>query len=224
MQGLKYTVDIVFCIDATGSMGHLIDEVKSGTLKFHEDLTKLMNEKDKQIDTLRVKVISYRDFYSDGDDAFKESDFFTLPDQKDELSAFVSVIRADGGGDEPENGLEALAVAFQSKWNKEGDRRRQIVVISTDASAHPLEKNESSKPSNYPENMPKNLDEFSDFWEGQSYLSNSSKRLLIYAPDAYPWTEIGNHFSNTIHFPSKAGNGLADTEYSEILNAIANSV
>ncbi len=56
MQGLKYTVDIVFCIDATGSMGHLINEVKTGALKFEEDLTKLMNEKEKQIDTLRVKV------------------------------------------------------------------------------------------------------------------------------------------------------------------------
>ncbi len=224
MQGLKYTVDIVFCIDATGSMGHLINEVKTGALKFEEDLTKLMNEKEKQIDTLRVKVISYRDFYHDSDDAFFESEFFTLPEQKSEFSKFVSSIDADGGGDEPENGLEALAVAFQSKWNKEGDKRRQIIVMWTDASAHALDKNADSKPSNYPQNMPKNFDDFADLWEGQSHMSSTSKRLLIYAPDAYPWTDLGNHFSNAIHFPSKAGNGLADTEYSEILNAIANSV
>ena len=43
MQGLKYTVDIVFCIDATASMGPFINEVKTGALKFEEDLTKLMN-------------------------------------------------------------------------------------------------------------------------------------------------------------------------------------
>ena len=224
MQGLKYTVDIVFCIDATGSMGHLINEVKTGALKFEEDLTKLMNEKDKQIDTLRVKVISYRDFYHDGDNAFLESDFFKLPDQKSEFSKFVSSIDADGGGDEPENGLEALAVAFQSKWNKEGDRRRQIIVLWTDASAHELEKNIDSKPSNYPQNMPKDFDGFADLWEGQSNMNQSAKRLILFAPDAYPWTNINTHFTNTAMLPSKAGHGLEELEYSQILNAIANSV
>ncbi len=224
MQGLKYTVDIVFCIDATGSMGHLINEVKKGTLRFDEDLTKLMNEKEKQIDTLRVKVISYRDFYHDGEDAFFESDFFKLPEQKAEFSKFVSSIDADGGGDEPENGLEALAVAFQSKWNKDGDRRRQIIVLWTDASAHELEKKIDSKPSSYPQNMPKDFDDFADLWEGQSNMNQSAKRLILFAPDAYPWTNINTHFTNTAMLPSKAGHGLEELEYSQILNAIANSV
>lgn len=167
MQGLKYTVDIVFCIDSTGSMGHLINEVKSGALKFEEDLNKLMLEKDKQIDTLRVKVISFRDFYCDGEAALNESDFFKLPAQKSEFSKFVDGINADGGGDEPENGLEALVIAIKSNWNKEGDKRRQIIVLWTDASAHTLDKNQGSKPPVYPQNMPSNFDEFADLWEGQ---------------------------------------------------------
>jgi Mg-chelatase subunit ChlD len=34
MQGIKYSVDIVLCIDATGSMSSIIDRVKSNVLKF----------------------------------------------------------------------------------------------------------------------------------------------------------------------------------------------
>lgn len=33
-QGLKYNVDIVMCIDCTGSMGDLLDTVKNNALKF----------------------------------------------------------------------------------------------------------------------------------------------------------------------------------------------
>jgi hypothetical protein len=224
MQGLKYTVDIVFCIDATGSMQGMLDKCKNNALKFDEDLNKLMAAKDKHIDTLRVRVIFYRDFYADGINALSESIFFRLPDERVEFSNFLAKVKADGGGDEPENGLEALALAMKSDWNKEGDRRRQLIVLWTDASAHKLELNNGLKPTNYPTDIPSNIDEFSDLWEGQSHMSPSAKRLLIYAPDAYPWNEIGIHFSNTIHFPSKAGEGLEDVEYSEILNAIANSV
>lgn len=37
-QGVKYAVDLVMCIDATGSMGHLIDLVKSSALSLYEKL------------------------------------------------------------------------------------------------------------------------------------------------------------------------------------------
>lgn len=33
-QGLKYNVDVVMCIDCTGSMGDLLDKVKANALKF----------------------------------------------------------------------------------------------------------------------------------------------------------------------------------------------
>ena len=45
MQGLNYTVDIVMCIDSTGSMAPIIEKVKSNAMKFYEDLLKVMNEK-----------------------------------------------------------------------------------------------------------------------------------------------------------------------------------
>ena len=224
MQGLKYSVDMVLCIDATGSMGSIIDRVKNNALRFHEDLSSSMAEKSKNIDTLRLKVVAFRDYYADGEKAMKESEFFTLPHEKDGFAEFINSVSADGGGDEPESGLEAVALAIQSDWSKSGDKRRQIIVVWTDASAHDLEKNNGSKPGNYSSGIPANFDELTDDWEGQSYMSQTAKRLIIYAPDAYPWTDIANNWENVIHYSSKAGDGLADVDYQEILSAIASSV
>lgn len=224
MQGLSYHVDIVLCIDATGSMSPIIDKVKENALKFYDDLSVQMRQKSKHIDKLRVKVIAFRDYYVDGDMAMQISPFFTLPEQKADFQTFVNRIQADGGGDEPENGLEALALAIQSDWSKEGDKRRQIIVLWTDASTHPLEFKADSKPQNYPiAQIPKNFDDLTDLWDGQT-MNRAAKRLILYSPDAYAWTDIANHWENTIQYPSKAGEGLSEIDYQTILDAIANSV
>ncbi|GIV38275.1 MAG: hypothetical protein KatS3mg033_0075 [Thermonema sp.] len=223
MQGLHYNVDIVMCIDATGSMSPIIDRVKENALRFYDDLMEVMQQKAKTIDTLRVKVIAFRDFYFDKDKALEMSPFFVLPDEQSRFKSFVDGIVADGGGDEPENGLEALALAIRSEWNKEGDKRRQIIIVWTDASTHPLELHAGAKPQWYPADMPADFDELTDWWEGQ-YMSHTAKRLIIYSPDAYAWTDIANHWENTIQYPSKAGEGLSEVDYQTILDAIANSV
>jgi hypothetical protein len=224
MQGIKYSVDIVMCIDVTGSMGSLIDTVKSSALAFYEDLTKTMSKKDKAIDTLRVKVVAFRDYYSDGEKSMMISPFFTLPQDKEKFAHFVNLLVADGGGDEPETGLEALALAIKSDWTTSANKRRQVIVVWTDTSAHPLDKNADSKPSGYPTDLPKTFDELTDWWEGQGYMSSAAKRLIIYAPDAYPWTDIANYWSNVVHYPSKAGQGLSELDYQTILDVISSSI
>jgi von Willebrand factor type A domain len=223
MQGLHYNVDIVMCIDATGSMSPIIGKVKENALRFYDDLSQLMNQKSKVIDNLRVRVIVYRDYYADGNKAMETSDFFSLPEQKTEFQNFINVIQADGGGDEPENGLEALALAIKSDWNTEGDKRRQIIILWTDASVHPLEFRLGNKPQNYPTDIPATFDALTDLWDSQN-ISRAAKRLIIYSPDAYAWTDIANHWENTIQYPSKAGEGLNEVDYQTILDAIANSV
>lgn len=44
-----YNVDMVFCIDATGSMGGLIDKVKNNALNFYQDVQKMMTNKQKKL-------------------------------------------------------------------------------------------------------------------------------------------------------------------------------
>lgn len=62
-----------------------------------------------------------------------------------------------GGGDLPENALEAIALALKLQWTKEGCLRRDIVCAITDASA--LYFNERRDSSVYPDEMPKDMDE-----------------------------------------------------------------
>lgn len=224
MQGITYSVDIVLCIDATGSMGGLINQTKANALQFYEDLNGAMSEKDKVVDNLRVKVIAFRDYYVDREKSMVESPFYSLPDEQEDYAAFVNPLAAEGGGDEPETGLEALSLAIKSDWSSSGDRRRQIIVVWTDASAHPLEANADSKPIDYPTDLPKNFDELTDWWEGQTYMSMEAKRIILYAPDSYGWTDIATHWNNCIHYPSKAGDGLSEVDYQAILDVIANSV
>ena len=129
----------VFAIDATESMQPLIDKVKSLTLSFREELEKGLKENRRIIKNLRIKVIVFRDYYVDDKYAMEESRFFILPEEKQEFYNFVSKIKAGGGGDEPESGLEALALALRSDFVKDGDKKRHVIVLFTDASAHPLE-------------------------------------------------------------------------------------
>jgi hypothetical protein len=117
------------CIDTTGSMGGLLSLVKSNALKFYPDLKKACEEKDKNIDQLRIKVISFKDYNADGADGMHETEFYNIPEQEDNFKTYVNNLTPDGGGDEPENGLEAVALAINSDWTKGGDRRRHIVIV-----------------------------------------------------------------------------------------------
>ena len=62
---IKYNIDIVMVIDATGSMDSLIGTVKSNALTFYDDLTASMARKSKHVDQVRVRVIVFRDYIAD---------------------------------------------------------------------------------------------------------------------------------------------------------------
>ncbi|MCR5664253.1 MAG: VWA domain-containing protein [Oscillospiraceae bacterium] len=224
--GSKYHVDIVMCIDATGSMGPLIDVVKQNALSFYGDLISRLNEKNKHVDEVRVRIIVFRDYLADGENAMLASNFFTLPAQADEFRALVNSIEPMGGGDDPEDGLEALGYAIKSKWTQEGVKRRHIIVLWTDDATHDLGFGAASR--YYPTKMAKDFSELSLWWGcGQqqgAVMDPKSKRLLIYAPAKESWTTIAETWDNTLMFPSEAGRGLDRVTYDEILDAICGSV
>jgi hypothetical protein len=223
---LQYAVDLVFCIDVTGSMAPVIDTVKEGALSFHKRLEDAMAAKGKAISQLRLRVIAYRDFGDNPDDALESSEFWLIPDQIAEFEAFVHRLHATGGGDEPESGLEALALAINSPWERGLDRRRHIIAVFTDASAHPLGVGAGGR--GYPSGLPGSLDDLFEAWGYRSsqraVMENAAKRLLLFAPDTAPWNVIAADWNNTVYFPSQAGTGLAEVEFNEIVDSIANSV
>ena len=65
-RGLSYAVDIVFCIDVTGSMSPIIDQLKANALRFYDDVQSKLKVMRKNVDQLRVRVIAFRDFVADG--------------------------------------------------------------------------------------------------------------------------------------------------------------
>ena len=73
---VKFDVDVVFVIDATGSMNHILDMVKTNALNFYSDFQKEMNRKHKKTEGLRLRIIAFRDYVYDKDDAMIETDFF----------------------------------------------------------------------------------------------------------------------------------------------------
>ncbi|MCS5565441.1 MAG: VWA domain-containing protein [Methylococcales bacterium] len=219
---LAYFVDIVLVIDSTASMRPVINRVKSQALQFHGKIMGRMEAKKKTINRLRMRVVSFRDFWADREPIKAMPDFIDMKTDADQFDSFVNELWADGGGDEPESGLEGLALGIQSPWFKNPrSKKRNIVILWTDATAHPLERAKESMPPNYPENMPGNLDELTDLWEE---LPVTSRRLLLYAPDTQPWNQIGYNWDQTIYFPSIAGDGLAEHDMDTILEAIANSI
>lgn len=225
---LKYAVDIVMCIDSTGSMGPTLEHVKKNALSFHDQLTSVMESKGKSISQLRLKVIAFRDFGDRADDAIEQTEFLTFPDESHRFEEFVRGLRSTGGGDEPESGLEALALAVASPWERGLDRRRHVIVLFTDASAHPLGTPSQMRATTYPQSVPRTMNDLFQQWgfheSDAALMENSAKRLLLFAPEVSPWSEIAEDWNNTLFFPSNAGDGLEEWEMDEIINTIANSI
>jgi len=218
----SYLVDIVLCIDCTGSMNPVIQEVKNRALEFAPALDALMKEKGKRIDDLRVRVVAFRDVFADDAAWLSTTGFIDMRTSPDLFRDAVVPLHASGGGSEPESSLEALALAIGSEWADASQAKaRRVIVMWTDASAHPLEKGAAMKSPLYPDGLPRNLDDLTELWAGQPM---ASRRLLLYAPDCYPWNLIAASWDQTLHFPSVAGHGLAEHEFSEILDTLSNSV
>lgn len=225
--GLTYAVDLVLCIDATASMAGVLGDVKRRAMQFPNDLVAGMRRLSKQVTRLRLRVIAFRDVHHDHV-PLMASEFFELPAQSAEFERFLHAIEAQGGGDDPESALEALAIAIQSDWVAYSDKQRHAIVVFTDAPAHPLEHSNGRIPRQFAALVPGSLDELTELWEGDhlrpTRLQQSSKRIILFAPEAYPWTEISLNWYESIHFPSRAGGGLRDHEYAEIMDMLTKSV
>jgi hypothetical protein len=120
-------------------------------------------------------MIAFRDILADGEAALQESPFFALPAEEAEFSGYYYGLVAEGGGDAPESGLEAAALAMTSPWTTRGDRRRQVIVVWTDQPAHPL--NASALPPAFAGRVPADFSALTDLREDpQGPLGSSSKR------------------------------------------------
>lgn len=222
---INYNVDMAFCIDVTGSMDNIIEIVQNNALNLYQDVKEFMAQKGKHVDVLRVRIIAYRDYLEDGEDAMLVTNFFTLPQEADSLRKCVGSLVAKGGGDDPEDGLEALAYAIKSKWTSDGKKKRHVIVLWTDDDAHHLGFGKRSP--YYPKGMASDIRELTAWWGDASepgYMDQEAKRLILFAPDMPGWKQVQKNWDKVLHYPSDAGNGLKDVEYSQILSVISQTI
>jgi len=222
-----YCVDICMLIDATGSMAPIIKEVKQNAMAFCDKFHEAMEASGKNVDELRIKVIPFRDFKYDGAKSLEESEFFRLPEQNEAFRSYVENIVADGGGDEPENALEAMATAMRSAWTTNGTKRRHVILVFTDASALPLKASDRVSSPYYPQNMPADLAELGDMWEGGQSSAGMperlASRLVLFAPNVTPWCDMQTWNRIWPNF-SKAGQGLSGVDIDFAIELLVNSM
>lgn len=215
-------VDIVFCIDGTGSMTPCIDNVKRNALKFHDDLVEAVKADGSMVTGVRVKVIMFRDYKSD-DDAMVISPFFELPTDEEEFAHYLAGITAHGGCGEDANGLEAMYFAMKSDWVT-GPRDRQVIVTFADTDA--INIGRRSDYPGYPTELRDKRD-FFDTWECVSQtgsLRDRLKRAVIFAPAGSNYEDLSQQMPRSIFKSVDPGRGMADIDFASIVKTISASV
>lgn len=232
---LNYNVDIVFCIDCTESMDNVLNIIKAKAISFHGDLIKKMEEKQKRVDNLRVRIVAFRDYAAyaaeraggmKGNEPMLVTDFFRLPGDAGKMELAVRSLRPVGGGDDPEDALEALAYSIRSDWDTSPNaKHRHVIVLWTDNIPHELGHGKSSP--RYPKGMAKDIRELTSWWGNtltHGFCKQDAKRLVIFAPAQGEWKFISEQWDQVIHHPSKAGEGLSELDYETILSCICQSI
>lgn len=138
---VRGVVDLVFLIDATGSMAPCIDALKKNIDTFVTSLTTADPNGGAVVRDWRAKVVGYRDFDVDAV-PIEDNPFVTDADAlREQLARLV----AGGGGDEPESLLEGIYHLTQMPQTGKSDPPRpdawrhrstaaRVAVVFTDAS------------------------------------------------------------------------------------------
>ena len=121
------TLEMVFVLDTTGSMGGLLEGAKQ---RIWGIVNEVMQSASKP--TVRVGLVAYRDR---GDEYV--SKVFPVTTDLDQVYSTLMNYRAEGGGDGPENVRRALADAVQSAgWSPRTQDMAQIIFLVGDAPPH----------------------------------------------------------------------------------------
>lgn len=206
----SFKADVVMCIDCTGSMDGIINTIKDNALSFYPDMRARCLSHGKEITSMRIRVIPFRDL-SDAT-PYALSPFFNMPAAQGEFRSYVSSLVANGGGDDPEIGYDALGLAMDSNW-LEGEDVRQVIILWTDASSHPLS---SSVPG------PETFTQMTSVWRNK--MNNRAKRLILFAPNDATWTAIIDNWDKSIRHDVAAGAGLSEVDYEKIIKALSENI
>lgn len=221
---LAYGIDAVFCIDATDSMRYfsgtnttLFDVAKEKAITFCSDFSDILLRRCKRIGQTRIRVIGFRDYLADGNNAMLTTRFFDFPQESEIFTTCINTLHSGGGGDFPEDGLEALAYAIKSPWTNEWFRKYRVIFMWSDAIPHEIGYGRSSP--HYPKGMAKSISELHEWWD--NLRRSSMANLVLFTPDEGAWKEIGNSWENVMLIPYNPDMQFSESTFEHVLNMIA---
>jgi hypothetical protein len=176
--------DIVFLLDASGSMKECIQAVTQNIATFVDTLAKPDANGGVIITNWRIRIIGYRDRDSDGAQWLVDNPFTA---DIAEVKAQLGALEAKGGGDEPESLFDAMYMLTQwgtvekgaevlpNCWRHRHDATR-IVVAFTDASCKSSFRSDDGSIGTVDDLI-------------QAYYANKLK-VVLFAPEAPCYTEL----------------------------------
>ena len=120
------TLDVMFIMDITGSMGMWLGEAKNNITTIIEEITD-----SNPCANIRISFVGYRDYVevSKPEGQYVSIDF---TGNIHEVEEFISNIDAYGGGDEPEDIAGAFKLALDMNWQS----KARYAVLVCDAPCH----------------------------------------------------------------------------------------
>lgn len=214
------TIDVVFCIDATHGMASSLGPVKQITTKILEDILAMSKSKPIPVTLVRAKLITYKDYTIDGEEAILLTDFMDYPREqnniRDLLLEIVPTNKSHFG-----NGLEALAYAIRAEWKT--DSSSSLIVVFTNNTPQML--GHGCDADYYDKQLPRFFSKLTRWWKKEDYISQEKKQLVMFSPSEHPWSQICESWDKSQLIPFS--NAMSDIytgspEYRTLINNLLN--
>ncbi len=214
----NYVLDIVMCIDATGSMQSTLNSVQASAATFDVDLRQELGiESDDPRFKVRVRPIYFRDWkdtyyhnyypwhYRDG--LIMASDFYDLSVAGDAsgFQSFLNSEYASRGFDYPEASGACMNEGMRSNWydvenqndfpEDENITVFPVLVVWTDNAIQNL-----WRTKNYMSpTQPTNYSTFEAQWENPAIIPQDPKLLILFGPENYAGWSTVKTWDNYVH-------------------------
>ena len=196
-------IEIVFLVDASGSMQPCISGVQDNIYNFIDGI-----QMGDAIVKWRAKVIYYRDFQSDGAVSFINNSFTNkIEELQTQLNHYAS-----GGGDNPESTFESIYKTIkETNWNN-SEYTSRVIINFTDA-------------SNKEWISPQSVKKYGkiDGNEILKSLKSNKIKLILFGQNEYQYYALNSEYADVTLYDNAVAE-LQNADYGVIMNELSQKV